>query len=184
MSEAAASPVKSDSPPHTTRNFSVYLTCPVKNDIFLARGVLGPSQSASARALTLDEKAILQYGQQVLIGSEGSVMDFSKMMITVDTGLFATYFAILKFLGLGTEPSLTTLAALAFIPPLFFISSIVGFVFGVTPHMDKNFELHIPGNVDRHRKKSLDRKRKAMIVGMVLFLAGMVAMTLEGISLL
>ena len=53
----------------------------------------------SIQPLSPQDKALLKFGEHILIHSIDSLKDFSKTMITLITSLFAVYFVILKFLG-------------------------------------------------------------------------------------
>jgi hypothetical protein len=140
-------------------------------------------QVVSVDALTEDDKAFLKYGQQIVIGSGDSIKDFSKTMITVNSGLFATYFAILKFLGLGSEPTQVSFSSLAIVPPLLFIFSIMAFVFAVVPLQDR-LSLQSADSIIGYRDRTLKRKYRAMVTGLAFFLAGMAVMTVVSLGLL
>jgi len=49
-------------------------------------------------ALNPQAKALLKAAENMLVGSLDTIKDFAKVMITLVSGLFATYFAILNSL--------------------------------------------------------------------------------------
>jgi hypothetical protein len=138
----------------------------------------------SVSALTPSDKALIKFGEKILIGSGDAIKDFSKVMITLTSGLFATYFAVLKFLGFGESHNISAMiTGLAIWPPLLLIASMVGFVFGVVP-LSSEMALESPESIRAYRQRTLRYKYWAMSIGLVLFLTSMILMTIVSLALL
>ena len=74
--------------------------------------------------------------EDFVINSSDRIADFSKSMITLVSGLFVVYFAMLKFLGVEEISKMHFQASDGlFIPPILFVSSIVFFVIGYLPNV-------------------------------------------------
>jgi hypothetical protein len=146
---------------------------------------LQPVEVISSAALTPQEKALLQFGQDLYTKSVDIIKDFAKVMITLVSGLFATYFAILKFLGADnvTNPKVEAIIGLAGTPPLFFGLSIIAFVMTVLPLYGK-MSLNEPGSIKHARKTALYSKYGTVLVGTALFMIGMATMGWISIKLL
>jgi hypothetical protein len=142
-------------------------------------------QVVSTAPLTQADQALQKYAEQVLVGSSDSIKDFSKTMITLDSALFATYFAILKFLGLGgAGPGISQITlAIAVVPPFLFIVSIGAFVFAVLPRSEK-MNLESPKSIEEVRDKILRSKREAMKWALGSFFLALALMTVVSFILL
>ncbi|MCL5069145.1 MAG: hypothetical protein M1368_12465 [Thaumarchaeota archaeon] len=87
----------------------------------------------SVRVPNAADEALLEFGQSLATKSVDTLVDFAKIMVTLISGLFATYFALLKFVGLGAAQSLSNnpiLLALAATPPILLIVSLLFVVLG------------------------------------------------------
>lgn len=129
------------------------------------------------------DTALLTFGEQVATSSIESIKDYAKTMVTVDTGLFATYFAILKFLGLAAATANIAMNAASLVPPALLILSIIALVFAIKP-IQAEMSLELPDSIFDYRERTLTRKHKAMATGTVLFLLSLVAMAGLFLSLL
>ncbi len=106
-------------------------------------------------------------------------------MITLVSGLFATYFAILKFLGADdvTNPKVQAILGFAVIPPILFGLSILTFVGTVLPLYGK-VSLSDPRSIRHARKVAIYTKYATILIGTAFFLVGMAVMGWVGIKLL
>ena len=59
-----------------------------------------------ARLPTAEELALAEFSKSEMLQSIDKITEFSKTMITLVSGFFVAYFALLKFLGLGREYSI------------------------------------------------------------------------------
>ncbi|MGB7881439.1 MAG: hypothetical protein WBL44_01830, partial [Nitrososphaeraceae archaeon] len=92
--------------------------------------------SGDSRRLGLTEEALVEFGKNQIINSTTTLDDFAKSMITVVSGFFVAYFALIKFLGLGDLTASQIAATSSYtiaIPPLLFIISIMVFVCAYVP---------------------------------------------------
>ena len=139
----------------------------------------------SAEPLSPQDKAYLKFGEEILVKSAENIKDFAKTMITIITGLFAAYFAILEFLGVKdiTIEKAQLLNNLIGLPPILFILSILAFVFTILPLYGK-ITLNSLDSIKRIRNSSVLTKLTTAIIGIALFLIGMSLMLLVNISLL
>jgi hypothetical protein len=135
--------------------------------------------------LTPHDKALIKFGQQVLVGSIDTIRDFAKSMITLVSGLFAVYFAVLQFLGAAdiTKPAAASVRSTVLIPPVLFIASIIAFVFAVLPLYNK-MSLNNAKSIRNLRQNSFRVKYIFVGIGTALFLIGMIVMALVAGSLL
>ncbi|RDJ37773.1 MAG: hypothetical protein DWQ19_04885 [Crenarchaeota archaeon] len=138
----------------------------------------------STSALNPEDKALLKFGEEILVKSVETAKEFAKTMITLITGLFAAYFAILKFLGAETildEPVQDLI--IVGIPPILFIISILTFVLSLMPASGK-MSLNRLEDIKKIRDDSLNFKRKSIIAGTIFFIIVLVLMMIMNITLL
>jgi hypothetical protein len=88
------------------------------------------------RLPTQDELALVEFGKNEILHDISSITDFSKSMITLVSGFFVAYFALIKFLAGSEDVQLFTLGldrTNVGLPPVLFIISIIAFVVSYTP---------------------------------------------------
>lgn len=130
----------------------------------------------STSPLTPHEKALLTFGTNVLTQSVDVLKDFAKMMITLLSGLFASYFAILKFLGVSSTADVKVqIVNLTILPPLLFIFGILVFVLALLP-MGGKMSLDVPESIENFRNMLLKWKKIEVGIGVSLFIIGMFVM--------
>ena len=139
----------------------------------------------SASPLSPHDKALLKFGKDFIVGSVDTIRDFAKTMITLVSGLFAVYFALLQFLGAANVTKIGSKAVIGivYLPPMFFILSIVAFVLGVLP-IAHTISLNQPDTIRKARSTILRVKYVAVLVGLFFFLLGMYYMSKIGLMLL
>jgi hypothetical protein len=81
------------------------LTCPQKSTDFNynCRITLKDGKLQAEGLPTLpshNDKALLKYAEDAFVKSADTIRDFAKSMITLVSGFFAVYFALLKFIGI------------------------------------------------------------------------------------
>lgn len=135
------------------------------------------SERIYTEALTAQDEALLEFGRQLLTKSLNSLTDFSKLMITLCTGLISVYLAILKFLGIekAIEEIGTIMSILAIIGPLILIVSMIFFILAILP-LKVSISLIDIENVRDVRKKMLDTKHRNALIGVILFFCGFLVM--------
>lgn len=125
---------------------------------------------------TLDnsDKALLEYGRNVLINSVDILKNFAQSMITLVSGLFAVYFALLQFLGITSlqTAQVDMIRDVIVLPPIFFIMSLIFFVLAVLPLPGK-LALNILSDIDRDRRLTLLIKYFAILLGMAFLIAAL-----------
>lgn len=141
--------------------------------------------ATSALALSPQDKALLKFGEDVFVNSAETIKDFAKTMITLITGLFAVYFAILEFLGIENveNEKIQSLTDLVSWPPILFIVSVLAFVFAIVPLSGK-MSLNDPESIKKIRNRSLWYKIIAIAIGVSLFIIGMCIMLVVNLLLL
>ena len=90
----------------------------------------------SVENLDSDDKALLEYGKNVIINSGETIKNFAQTTITLASGLFATYFALLRFLGIDylISNNMVNLSTdIIIIPPVFLILSIIAQILAILP---------------------------------------------------
>jgi hypothetical protein len=124
--------------------------------------------------LDSSDKALLEYGKNILINSVDTIKNFAQSMITLVSGLFAVYFALIEFLGitsLQTDQAAMIKDVIVF-PPIFFILSLISFVVAVLPLPGK-ISLNILSDIERDRRLTLLIKYIAIIIGMAFLVAAL-----------
>jgi hypothetical protein len=139
----------------------------------------------SSRIPTQTDKALQAFGTQLYIDSVGKLVDYGKAMITLVSGIFAVYFALLKFLGLEsiTSSSFQSLPSLWYAPVLFILTIIV-FVVGVVLPFPQNVSLEVRNTIQSVRKRLMWVKYISCLIGTILFVTGLIFTMQIGISLL
>jgi hypothetical protein len=120
------------------------------------------------------DKALQEYGKNVVINSVDTLKNFGQSMITLVSGLFAVYFALIEFLGITSLQSdqAAMIKDVIVLPPIFFIVSLISFVLAVLPLPGK-ISLNILSDIERDRRLTLLVKYIAIILGMVFLVAAL-----------
>ena len=85
--------------------------------------------------------------------SADAMNKFSQSLVTLDSGLFAVYCAILKFLGIETTGSTIPISTnYIVLPPVLFILRLVAFVISIVPIYSK-ISLFFPAEIKEKRNK-------------------------------
>lgn len=128
---------------------------------------------------------MLAFGTRLYTESVSIHVDYGKTMITLISGFFAVYFALLKFLGIENTSS----AVFQSLPniwwaPVFFILSIIVFVVGVVLPLPQTVSLNVLNDLKSARTRLMRIKYASSIVATSLFLGGL-GLTLQiGVALL
>lgn len=127
------------------------------------------------RPATPDDWALVEFSKNEMLQAIPNVADFSKSMITLVSGFFVAYFALLKFLGLENNTQLSTLIDpyTAIIAPMLFIISIIAFVVSYAPAVRKVESITNLTSIENYRKRLLKIKYIPTVVGMAFFIAGL-----------
>jgi hypothetical protein len=135
----------------------------------------------SGEPLSPHNRALYETGKEMLKSSITTGSDFCKFMVTLSTGAIPTYLALLKFV-LPEKIVLTSagLSLLIISPFIFLISSVI-FVFGYQP-TTSICSLDLIDEIKRVYEKTINRRRRIIIVGFILFLAGTVSAILSIIT--
>ncbi len=138
-----------------------------------------------ASALSPHDKALLKFGENLVVGSLDTIKDFAKTMITLVSGMFAVYFAILKFLGAEdvTKIGSKAIVGIVDVPPMLFVVSIIAFVLGVLP-IYLRLSLNDPSSIRKVRLTLVGVKYAAVSAGVILFLLGMYFMSIISLRIL
>lgn len=87
--------------------------------------------------LTADEK-VIESATKALIGQSFDVIrGFARLMISLESSLFAVYYALLKFLGINSLQTVKFSLPQLSISPIFFVASIFFFVLAALPILEK-----------------------------------------------
>lgn len=135
--------------------------------------------TASSPGVSRDDKALLKFGEEQFIGSIDNIKNFSQTMITLESGLFAVYFALLQFLGIEDIAKVGIKIATYYValPPVLIILSLIAFVFAILPLLTR-LALSIPEDISIAREKVLKIKFTSTLVG-VAFLVTAMAITID-----
>jgi len=129
-----------------------------------------------ARLPTAEELALAEFSKSEMLQSIDKITEFSKTMITLVSGFFVAYFALLKFLGLGENIQLSTLLDpyTAGMPPVLFILGIIAFVVSYVPHIRRRETLSDLLAMQRYRNRALIIKTIPTLFGAGFFVSGLV----------
>ena len=105
-----------------------------------------------------------------------NIVDFSKAMITLVSGFFVAYFVLLNFLGLETVDDVTVEYSI-FVTPIFLILSIIFFAVSAMPiyFIRRAVNLSRPLSIAHYRGRLMTLKYTPMIIGMGLFISGLIS---------
>ena len=122
------------------------------------------------------DETLIEYGKKLILESIAVINEYIKMMIPLTTGLIATYFALLEFLGVKDIINLQKATAISSTEPaLLMLASLVAFILTLFPMI---------GTMDLGNYKKINRVRKVLFIyryggmgiGMFLFIWGIYAM--------
>jgi len=138
-----------------------------------------------ADALSPQDKALLKYGEDVLVKSADTLKDFSKTMITLMAALFASYFALLRFIVTAEINSIDSqsINISSGIPPALFVFGIISFVFAIMPSTGK-LSINNLDDIKKLRNSSIRRKKIAVTIGVIFLVIGMFSMLVIYLHLL
>jgi hypothetical protein len=141
----------------------------------------------SVSSLNAYDKALLKFAENILVGSIETIKTFSQSMITLVSGMFAVYFAILKFLGIETTTTVTTqilaVKGIMGIPPVLFILSIIAFIVAILP-WKTTISYHKAKEIESVRKTAISIKYASVMIGTGLFLISLAITILIFMTLL
>jgi hypothetical protein len=127
----------------------------------------------SVEPLSAQDEAVLQSGKDQIVNSINNIKDYAKLMMTLVSGFFAVYFAILKFLGGEMATSLTgSVVKDILAPPLLFIVSIIFFVIAVVPLIG-SISLAQTKETEGFRRSGVKTRIVVVYVATALFLVGL-----------
>lgn len=125
----------------------------------------------SVEPLSPHNEALYETGKDMLKSSISTARDFCKFMITVSIGAIPIYLGLLGFV----LPEKVVLPAsklfLSVIPPFLFLISSIIFIIGYFPQVDY-FSLDIIEEIKDAYEKTIQRRRKFINWGIIVFLAG------------
>ena len=123
--------------------------------------------------LTADEK-VIESATKALIGQSFDVIrGFARLMISLESSLFAVYYALLKFLGINSLQTVKFSLPQLSISPIFFVASIFFFVLAALPILE-GVQLNNIDDVVKHWNHTLRWKYVFILVGLILFLIAVV----------
>lgn len=132
----------------------------------------------SASGLTPADNTTLEYGRQEYLKSMDSAKDYAKSMVTLVSGFFLAYFALLKFLGAEPISNLdeAIMRSLCVIPPIIFAICIAAFVLAILP-LRASLILNDLWSIERSRVNTLRTRHFVSYGATGLFLLG-IALTI------
>jgi hypothetical protein len=168
---------------------TLILTCPEKNTPFRYEGVFQTKETKpttnTPEALTQDEVALVEFSKNLFENSITAMTDYAKVMITLVSGIFATYFAILKFLGLSTVTAATVQALPSvWTAPVCFIVSVAIFVVGVALPIPVRSSLGVKEKMESARSFLFWFKYIGSLAGTGFFICGLYLILRIGAALL
>ena len=132
----------------------------------------GPRVVGTPTPLTADEK-VIESATKALIGQSFDVIrGFAKLMISLESGLFTVYYALLKFLGINSLQTVRFSLPELSIVPIFFAASIFFFVLAALPILEK-VQLNNIVEVEGHWNRTLLWKYVFIMIGLALFMVAL-----------
>jgi hypothetical protein len=125
--------------------------------------------------LSPNHEALIESVKQDIINYLDKIVDFSKAMITLVAAFFVAYFALFKFLGVETLSATNNTAAIngLIAAPVLFILSLILFALSAMPLSLIRVNLTNIHSMQEYRQRSLWIKYTPMIIGMGLFISGL-----------
>ncbi len=133
-----------------------------------------PIEPIAEERLNDTDKAIMEDAKNALANAIETIKNFAQSMVTLVSGLFAAYFALLKFVGIEdiTSSKAFPIENFILLPPIFFILSLIMFVLAVLPVPGK-LSLGILSNMKESRRLILKRKYIFAIIGLILLVVAL-----------
>jgi hypothetical protein len=128
----------------------------------------------SMREYNDGDEALVDFGKQIFKDSLTRTIEYGKTMITLISGFFAIYFALLKFLGASDlSTSASALLPNLWYAPVFFILSIIVFVVGVVLPFPQSISLNSITSLRSARRNLVWVKYISSLVATGLFVYGL-----------
>ncbi|MCL6002332.1 MAG: hypothetical protein M0Z77_07870 [Thermoplasmatales archaeon] len=137
----------------------------------------------SVSPLSSSEETYIKAAENQAGKSFDVLRTFAGMMISVQSGFIAVYFAILKFIGINAASGTGFLPLVLIFPPLFFGLGIVFFIFVALPILEK-MRLDQPDKIVEKWNRVLMIKFVFIIAGLVSFFIAIVGIIYVGMSVL
>jgi hypothetical protein len=172
-----------DSQGKVTHSTRAYKNSDKWNNIVLQKGkIMNESLKIEMPKPSLAEVYKLARKRSIT-NSIDTINDFSKTMITLVSGFFIAYFALIKFLGAEHMSNYTQ--TLLLVPPILFIVSIALLIISLLPTYFDIPKKDPKEKIETKQKKTIEdfardvrnkirvRKSIPMIIGMILYLIGL-----------
>ncbi|SRR6266699_1110099 len=133
-------------------------------------------QKSSASGSSFADDVTRDWARQMYLTSVDTLRGAASTMVTVATGFFAIYFAIMKFLGAETVVSANAPASnliLFALPPLFLVVSVICFAWSMLP-IRQEIGLDDLSSIRKARTSMAVTRWRTSILGWVFFVAAMV----------
>lgn len=137
----------------------------------------------SVSPLSISEEAYTNAAENQLGKSFDVLRTFASMMITLQSGFIAVYFAILKFIGIGNASGTVHSPIVLILPPLFFMVGIIMFVLVAVPFLER-LQLDRPEIIEEKWNRVLKIKFYLVASGLVSFLIALGVIMYVGMSVL
>jgi hypothetical protein len=133
------------------------------------------NSNSSIPGVSKDDQALLEFGKQQFLNSLETIKNFSQTMITLNSGLFAVYFALLAFLGIKdvNATDIQSIISYTAVPPLLFILSLVAFILAILPLFMDGISVSSPSDISRIRSKAITIKYSACFTGTVFLVSAL-----------
>lgn len=137
----------------------------------------------STSPLTEEDKIILQIAENAILKAPERITDFAKLMITLMSGFFAVYFALLKFLGVTSARVTNVVSPWLVWPPILLIISIILFVLVGFPVLER-ISLESPSVTLKGFDQVLFLRYILALVGTTLFVSALIVTAYVSLQLL
>jgi hypothetical protein len=125
----------------------------------------------SVEVLSDTDKAIIEEAKKALVDSAETIKDFGRSMVTVVSGLFTVYFALLKFIGITSSKDIPN-ESIILLPPVLFIISLILFVMTILP-LPGWLSLIFLSDIEKSRHQILIRRYVFVVAAVTFFVAAL-----------
>jgi hypothetical protein len=121
------------------------------------------------------DEALEEYAKNVIVDPNTVMGDYVKMMVTLNSALITTYFALLKFLGIEKTADITIDKFYLVEPTIFLLVSLAAFIVASFP-IPRRLAIGNPDSIKNHRRFGLIWKFTGISIGSVFFWLGIAVM--------
>lgn len=129
---------------------------------------------SNVQPITPHNQALYEAGKKLLEDSIDAGREFCKFMITTSTAGIPIYLALLKVVLPETYRPTMAVGVFLLLPAITFLVAAIVSVTGYLPRVAA-FSLDLPGDIDKARTATIERRRKFALIAVALFTLAAIA---------